>query len=145
MLLNLSKEQKLRWFSNNNKGIMLKHTHDTNAGFDLKYLGKVAIKLEPHLHTCIDLKIALKIPATTMVQLTFRSSLAKKEINIREGIIDAGYIGNIITMLQNNSEKTYIINSNKKIAQTIFLLLVKIAQLVSMRNREKLRITAKGI
>ncbi|KAG9303075.1 hypothetical protein G9A89_000079 [Geosiphon pyriformis] len=49
-LSNLSKEQKLRWFSDNNKGIMPERTHDTNAGFDLRYLGKDAIKLEPHLH-----------------------------------------------------------------------------------------------
>ncbi|KAG9305483.1 hypothetical protein G9A89_006453 [Geosiphon pyriformis] len=61
------------------------------------------------------------------------------------GIIDAGYVGNIIAMLQNDSEKTYIIEPNKKIAQTIFLPLVKIAQLVLMGNRKELGITAKGI
>ncbi|KAG9290275.1 hypothetical protein G9A89_022251 [Geosiphon pyriformis] len=119
--------------------------HNTDAEFDLRYLGKDAIKLEPHSCTCIDLKIALEIPATTMIQLTSRSSLAKRGINIRGGIIDTGYIGNIITMLQNDSEKPYIIEPNKKIAQAIFLLLVRVAQLVSMGNREKLRITARRI
>ncbi|KAG9301110.1 hypothetical protein G9A89_012493 [Geosiphon pyriformis] len=88
---------------------------------------KNAIKLELHLCTYIDLKIALKIPATIIVQLVSRSSLAKKEINIKEGIIDIGYVGNIIAMLQNDLEKTYIIDPNKKIAQTIFLPLVKVA------------------
>ncbi|KAG9286410.1 hypothetical protein G9A89_014576 [Geosiphon pyriformis] len=102
-------------------------THNINAEFDLKYPEKEAIKLEPHLHTCINLKIALEILATTIVQLASRSSLVKKRINIRGKIIDAEYIGNIIAMLQNNSEKTYIIEPNKKIAQAIFLLLVKIA------------------
>ncbi|KAG9302697.1 hypothetical protein G9A89_005171 [Geosiphon pyriformis] len=48
-------------------------------------------------------------------------------------------------MLQNNSKKTYMIELNKKIAQAIFLPLVKIAQLVSMGNREKLGITAREI
>ncbi|KAG9299258.1 hypothetical protein G9A89_013906 [Geosiphon pyriformis] len=62
-----------------------------------------------------------------------------------KGIIDAGYIGNIIAMLQNDLEKTYIIELNEKIAQTIFLPLVKIAQLVSVGKREKLGITARGI
>ncbi|KAG9286801.1 hypothetical protein G9A89_012351 [Geosiphon pyriformis] len=80
-----------------------------------------------------------------MVQLAFRSSLVKKGINIKGEIIDAGYIGNIIAMLQNDSEKAYIIEPNKKIAQAIFLPLVKIAQLVSVKNREKLGITARGI
>ncbi|KAG9293302.1 hypothetical protein G9A89_007548 [Geosiphon pyriformis] len=92
--------------------------HDTDAGFDLKYPEKDAIKLEPHSCTCIDLKIALEIPATTIVQLVSRNSLAKRGINIRERIIDMGYIGNIIAI---------------------------VAQLVSVGKREELGITAKGI
>ncbi|KAG9304622.1 hypothetical protein G9A89_020186 [Geosiphon pyriformis] len=119
--------------------------HDTNVRFDLRYSRKDAIKLEPYLYTCVDLKIALEIPATIMIQLSSQSSLAKRKINIREGIIDAGYVKNIITMLQNDSEKAYIIEPNKKIALAIFLPLVKIAQLVSVRNREELGITARGI
>ncbi|KAG9284481.1 hypothetical protein G9A89_014085 [Geosiphon pyriformis] len=124
---------------------MPEYMHNTDARFDLRYPGKDAIKLEPHLHTYIDLKIALEIPATTMIQLTSKSSLAKKKINIRGKIIDARYVENIITMLQNNSEKAYIIKPNKKIAQAIFLFLVKITQLVSVGNREKLGITAREI
>ncbi|KAG9287876.1 hypothetical protein G9A89_017471 [Geosiphon pyriformis] len=124
---------------------MPEHTHDTDTRFDLRYLGKDPIKLEPHLRTYIDLKIALEISATTMIQLASRSSLAKKIINIKGGIINAGYIENIIAMLQNNSKKAYIIDPNEKIAQTIFLPLVKIVQLVLVRNKEKLRITARGI
>ncbi|KAG9294284.1 hypothetical protein G9A89_021643 [Geosiphon pyriformis] len=143
--LDLTKEQKLKWFSDNNEGIMSEHMYNTNTEFDLRYQEKNLIKLEPHLHICIDLKIALEIPATTMIQLASRNSLAKKEINIRGGIIDAEYVRNIIAMLQNDSKKAYIIDPNEKIIQIIFLLLVKIAQLVSVGNRKKLGITAKGI
>ncbi|KAG9301074.1 hypothetical protein G9A89_015810 [Geosiphon pyriformis] len=144
-LPDLSKEQKLKWYSDNGEGIMPEHAHDTDTGFDLRYPGKEAIKLEPHSHTCIDLKVALKILATTMVQLASKSSLVKREINIRGEIIDVGYIGNIITMLQNDSEKAYIIEPNKKIAQAIFMPLVRVAQLVLVEKREKLGITARGI
>ncbi|KAG9298286.1 hypothetical protein G9A89_002774 [Geosiphon pyriformis] len=119
--------------------------HNTDVKFDLKYLGKEAIKLEPNSHTCIDLKIALKIPTTTIVQLAFKSSLAKKGINIRGRIIDTEYVENIIAMLQNDFEKANIIEPNEKIAQAIFLPLVKIAQLVLVGNREELGITARGI
>ncbi|KAG9292864.1 hypothetical protein G9A89_016226 [Geosiphon pyriformis] len=145
VLLELTKEQELKWFSDNNEDIMLECVHDTDAEFDLRYLGTKAIKLEPHMHICIDLKIALEILATTMVQLASKNSLAKREINIRGGIIDAEYVRNIITMLQNDSEKAYIIEPNKKIAQTTFLPLVRVAQLVSMEKKEKLGITARGI
>ncbi|KAG9299898.1 hypothetical protein G9A89_005427 [Geosiphon pyriformis] len=144
-LSDLTKEQELKWFSDNDKDIIPEHVHDTDPEFDLRYLGKNAIKLEPHLHTCINLKIALKISTTTMVQLASRSNLAKKEINIRGEIINAGYVGNIIAILQNDSEKAYVIEPNERIAQAIFLPLVKIAQLVSVKNRKELGITARGI
>ncbi|KAG9290577.1 hypothetical protein G9A89_020947 [Geosiphon pyriformis] len=107
---------------------MPEQVHDTDAEFDLRYPGKNVIKLKPHSHTCIDLKIVLKIPATTMVQLASQSSLAKRGINIRERIIDA-----------------YIIEPNEKIAQAIFLPLIKIAQLIPVENKEELGITAKEI
>ncbi|KAG9306627.1 hypothetical protein G9A89_004824 [Geosiphon pyriformis] len=144
-LPDLTKKQELKWFSNNNKGIMSEHVHNTDARFDLRYSGTEAIKLEPQSRICIDLKVALEIPATTIVQLAFRNSLAKRGINIRERIIDMGYVGNIIAMLQNDSEKAYIIEPNKKIAQTIFLPLVKVTQLVSVGKREELEITTRGI
>ncbi|KAG9301663.1 hypothetical protein G9A89_016733 [Geosiphon pyriformis] len=145
VLPDLSKEQELKWYSDNNEGIMPEYVHDNDAGFDLRYPGKDAIKLEPHSCTCIDLKIALEIPATIMVQLASRSSLAKRGINIKGGIIDAEYVGNIIAMLQNDSEKTYIIELNEKIVQAIFLPLVRVAQLVSIRKREELGIIAREI
>ncbi|KAG9288758.1 hypothetical protein G9A89_023055 [Geosiphon pyriformis] len=145
MLPDFTKEQELKWFSNNNEDIMPERVHNTDAGFDLRYPGKKAIKLEPYSHIYIDLKIAIKILATTMIQLAFRSNLVKKGIHIRGRIIDAGYIENIIAMLQNDSEKAYVIEPNKKIVQAIFLPLVKIAQLVLVGNRKKLGITAKGI
>ncbi|KAG9289040.1 hypothetical protein G9A89_015589 [Geosiphon pyriformis] len=144
-LPDLSKEQELKWYSNNEKGIMPERVHDTDAEFDLRYPRKETIKLELHSCICIDLKVALKIPATTMVQLASRSSLAKRGINIRGKIIDVGYVGNIIVMLQNDSEKTYIIEPNEKIVQAIFLLLVRVAQLVSVEKRKELGITVRGI
>ncbi|KAG9289648.1 hypothetical protein G9A89_014383 [Geosiphon pyriformis] len=138
-------EQELKWFSNNDKGIMPECAHDTDAEFNLRYPKKDVIKLEPHLHICIDLKVALEISTTTIVQLASRNSLVKKKINIKGGIINAEYVENIIAMLQNDLEKAYIIEPNKKIAQVIFLPLVKVAQLISVRNREELEITTRGI
>ncbi|KAG9304493.1 hypothetical protein G9A89_020057 [Geosiphon pyriformis] len=110
-LPDLTKEQELKWFSNNDEGIIPECAHDIDAEFDLRYPRKNSLKLEPHSRTCIDLKIVLEILTTIM----------QKKINIRGGIIDTEYVGNIIAMLQNNSEKAYIIDPNKKIAQTIFL------------------------
>ncbi|KAG9301058.1 hypothetical protein G9A89_015794 [Geosiphon pyriformis] len=122
-----TREEQKHPIIDNNEDIISECMHDTDTEFDLRYSRKDAIKVEPNSHTCIDLKIALEILATTMVQLVSKNSLVKKEINIRGGIINAEYVENIIAMLQNDSEKTYTIEPNEKITQTIFLLLVKIA------------------
>ncbi|KAG9287557.1 hypothetical protein G9A89_019618 [Geosiphon pyriformis] len=144
-LPDLAKEQELKWFSDNGEDIMPECMHDTDARFDLKYPGKDVIKLEPNVRVCINLRIALEIPATIMVLLASKSSLAKKGINIRRRIVDARYTENISAMLQNDSEKAYTIKPNKKIAQAIFLPLVKVASLVSVETREELGITTRGI
>ncbi|KAG9307368.1 hypothetical protein G9A89_017197 [Geosiphon pyriformis] len=131
-------------YSDNREGIMPERAHDMDTGFDLRYSEKDAIKLELHSRTCIDLKIALEILTTTMVQLASRSSLAKKGINIRGGIIDTEYVENIIAMLQNDSEKAYIIEPNKKIAQTIFLPLIRVAQIEVPVNMAEEEIVGQG-
>ncbi|KAG9304374.1 hypothetical protein G9A89_019936 [Geosiphon pyriformis] len=94
--------------------------------------------------TKIDLKIAVEIPPGIMVQMASRSSLAKKGINVQGGVIDSGYTGNLMVLLQNNSEKPYTIESKEKIAQAIFLPLVKIGKFVPVENREKLSQTTRG-
>ncbi|KAG9304841.1 hypothetical protein G9A89_020532 [Geosiphon pyriformis] len=145
ILPDLFKKQELKWYSDNGKDIMPERAHNTDAGFDLRNLGKDAIKLKPNARVCIDLKIALEIPVTTMVLLALRSSLVKKKINIRGEIVNAGYTRNISAMLQNDSKKTYTIELNEKIAQAIFLPLVKVASLVEVGTRKELGITARGI
>ncbi|KAG9300172.1 hypothetical protein G9A89_010582 [Geosiphon pyriformis] len=120
---NLSKELELKWYSDNKEEICPKKAHDTNT----------------------NLKIALEISVSTMVQVTSRSSLAKKEIDVKGGIIDASYMGNIIMILQNNLDRLYKIESQEKIAQAIFLPLVKILQLTPVTTREELGLTAQGI
>ncbi|KAG9296149.1 hypothetical protein G9A89_014741 [Geosiphon pyriformis] len=47
-LPNISKKQELKWYSDNGEGIMSEYMHDTDAGFDLRYPEKDAIKLKPN-------------------------------------------------------------------------------------------------
>ncbi|KAG9293513.1 hypothetical protein G9A89_005516 [Geosiphon pyriformis] len=80
-----------------------------------------------------------------MIQVAFRFSLAKKDINVKGEIIDAEYTKNIIVMLQNNSDRSYKIELHDKIIQAIFLPLVKIPQLAPITTCEKLGFTAQEI
>ncbi|KAG9289161.1 hypothetical protein G9A89_022470 [Geosiphon pyriformis] len=128
----LSKELELKWYSDNEKRICFERVHDTNASFDLQYPRQLPIIIAPHSFVKIDLKIALEILVSTIVQVAFQSNLAKKGINVKREIINAGYMGNIIIMLQNNLNRPYKIESQEKFAQAIFLSLVKILQLTSV-------------
>ncbi|KAG9293993.1 hypothetical protein G9A89_019331 [Geosiphon pyriformis] len=70
-----------------------------DAGYDLRYPEKDTLVLQPKSLTKINLKIALEILPGAMVQIASRSSLASKGINIRGGVIDAEYTGDITIMI----------------------------------------------
>ncbi|KAG9297975.1 hypothetical protein G9A89_018803 [Geosiphon pyriformis] len=106
---------QLKYFNNNGQGIKPEKAHEIDAGYDLKYPGKDTL-----------------------------SSLASKEINVRGGIIDAGYTGDITVMLQNETDKPFKIEYAEKIAQAIYLLLINISGLQLVNQREQLGKSDRG-
>ncbi|KAG9300993.1 hypothetical protein G9A89_018945 [Geosiphon pyriformis] len=135
---------QLKYFDNNRQGIKPEKAHEIDAGYDLRYPDKDTLVLKPKSLTKINLKIALEIPPGAMVQIASRSSLASKKINVREGIIDAEYTGDIIVMLQNKTDKPFKIEHAEKIAQAIYLLLINISGLQLVNQREQLGKSNKG-
>ncbi|KAG9293428.1 hypothetical protein G9A89_009152 [Geosiphon pyriformis] len=107
---------QLKYFDNHGQGIRPEKAHEIDAGYDLRYPGKDTLILQPKSLTKINLKIALEISPGAMVQIASRSSLASKRINIRGGVIDAEYTGDITIMLQNETDKPFKIEHAKKIA-----------------------------
>ena len=65
-------------------------------------------------------------------------SLTKQGINIKSGTINLGYTGNISMIIQNNSKDDYIIESDQKITQLVFLQLVSVDQLKLISTWEEL-------
>ncbi|KAG9294781.1 hypothetical protein G9A89_000360, partial [Geosiphon pyriformis] len=118
---------QLRYFNNNGQGMKPKKAHEIDAEYDLRYPDKDTFVLKPKSFTKINLKIALKILPGAMVQIASWSSLASKEINVRGGIIDAGYTEDITVMLQNKTDKPFKIEHAEKIAQAIYLPLINIS------------------
>ncbi|KAG9288400.1 hypothetical protein G9A89_021431 [Geosiphon pyriformis] len=119
--------------------VLIKSKLESNTGYDLRYPGKDTLVLQPKSLTKINLKIALEILLGAIVQIVSKSSLASKGINIREGVIDAGYTEDITIMLQNKTDKPFKIEHAEKIAQAIYLPLINILGLQSVNNREQLR------
>ncbi|KAG9302002.1 hypothetical protein G9A89_021046 [Geosiphon pyriformis] len=135
---------QLKYFNNNRQGIKPKKAHEIDAGYDLRYPGKDTLVLKPKSLTKINLKIALKIPPGAMVQITSQSSLASKGINVRGGIINARYTGDITVMLQNETDKPFKIEHAEKIAQAIYLPLINISGLQLVNQREQLGKSDRG-
>ncbi|KAG9289374.1 hypothetical protein G9A89_007935 [Geosiphon pyriformis] len=135
---------QLKYFNNNGQGIKPEKAHEINAGYNLRYPDKNTLVFKPKSLTKINLKIALEIPPGAMVQIASRSSLASKGINVRGGIIDAGYTGDIIVMLQNETDKPFKIEHAEKIAQAIYLPLINISGLQLVNQREQLGKNNRG-
>ncbi|KAG9301743.1 hypothetical protein G9A89_003289 [Geosiphon pyriformis] len=135
---------QLKYFDNNGQRIKPEKAHKINARYDLRYLGKDTLVLQPKSLTKINLKIALEIPLRAMIQIAFRSSLASKRINIRGGVIDAEYTEDITIMLQNETDKPFRIEHAEKIAQAIYLPLINISGLQSVKNREQEEKSERG-
>ncbi|KAG9284380.1 hypothetical protein G9A89_023637 [Geosiphon pyriformis] len=131
---NLEQVTNIQYFDNGHLKIILERVYPTDARFNLHYPEDQSTTLPPRSITKIDLKIAVEILPGIMVQIAF----------IQGGVIDSGYTGNLMVLLQNNSEKPYTIESKKKIVQAIFLLLVKIGKFMPVKNREKLSQTMRG-
>ncbi|KAG9296322.1 hypothetical protein G9A89_014914 [Geosiphon pyriformis] len=135
---------QLKYFNNNGQRIKPEKAHKIDAEYDLRYPGKDTLTLKSKSLTKINLKIALEIPSEAMVQIASQSSLASKRINVREGIIDAGYTGDITIMLQNETNKLFQIEHAEKIAQAIYLLLINISGLQLVSQKEQLGKSKRG-
>ncbi|KAG9289873.1 hypothetical protein G9A89_015453 [Geosiphon pyriformis] len=136
---------QLKYFNNNGQGIKPEKAYEINAGYDLRYLDKDTLILKPKFLTKINLKIVLEILLGAMVQITSQFSLANKGINVRGGIINAGYTGDITVILQNKTDKLFKIEHAEKIAQAIYLLLINILGLQLVNQRELLGESERGI
>ncbi|KAG9306877.1 hypothetical protein G9A89_002546 [Geosiphon pyriformis] len=135
---------QLKYFNNNGQGIKPEKVHEIDAGYDLRYPDKDILIFKPKSLTKINLKIALKISPEAIIQIAFQFSLASKGINVRGGIIDAGYTGDITIILQNETDKPFKIEHAKKIVQAIYLPLINILGLQLVNQRELLGKSERG-
>lgn len=99
----------------------------SDAGFDLYCVENYII---PHGRIMqVKTGIVVEIPFGCVGIIKDRSSKAIQGLHILGGVIDSGYIGEIIIIMINLSAKYIEINHNDKIAQLIIFPLTPIANL----------------
>ncbi|KAG9292693.1 hypothetical protein G9A89_008281 [Geosiphon pyriformis] len=106
---------QLKYFDNHGQGIRPEKAYKIDVGYDLRYSGKNTLVLQPKFLTKINLKITLEISPGAIVQIASRSSLASKGINIKGGVIDAGYTEDITIMNSLTGRFTIPVNITLKI------------------------------
>lgn len=96
---------------------------DQASGYDLFAAVDADVLLEPRQRHGIPTGIALAMPPTLEAQIRPRSGLALKHgittLNA-PGTIDADYRGEIVVLLINHGEQTFVIRRGERIAQLVF-------------------------
>jgi len=93
--------------------------HKTDAGFDLYAAIRESITLRPNTQLKIPTGVAVEIPAGYYGRVADRSSVGSNSVHVLGGVIDHGYTGEILVMLNNIGTVPFLINKGDKIAQLV--------------------------
>ena len=95
------------------------HFHDGDAGLDLYVIDKQTI--EPDETTFIHLQIACETDDGRPYLLMPRSSIAKTPLRLCNsiGLIDGGYRGEIMSVVDNIKKQSYTVNPGQRLFQLV--------------------------
>lgn len=94
--------------------------HDTDAGFDL--ICTQSRTLLPGDTIDVSTGIAIAMPPGWWGRIVGRSStMRKRGLLVIEGVIDAGFRGELFTCVHNPNDHTVLVESGERLAQLIFL------------------------
>lgn len=87
------------------------------AGYDLFSIENKTIRSQTRekIHT----GIMMEIPSGRYGRIASRSSMALKGIDVKAGVVDSDYRGEIIVLLHNTTNSDFVINMGDRIAQII--------------------------
>lgn len=89
-----------------------------DVGYDVAAANSVVI--EPHTAELVSSGVHLEMPPTLYGWLTPRSSTARKLLLMPNGILDAGYRGELFAYLFNMTDQTVRIDAGDRVMQVIF-------------------------
>jgi dUTP pyrophosphatase len=98
-----------------------KRATEQSCGYDIISISRVKLQKNSNIPTKIHTGMYLEIPDGFYGQIKSRSSMSVKGIEVRGGVIDSDYRGEIIVLLTNLSNKDFIINVGDRIAQIVFM------------------------
>lgn len=88
-----------------------------SAGYDLYAAEKMTI--QPKDKGLVSTGLSIKTPPGTYGQISPRSSLASKMIDIGGGVVDRDYTGIVKIIIYNLSNDVFVVNEGDRVAQLI--------------------------
>lgn len=88
-----------------------------DIGYDLYSCEEVTI--QPRGHAAVHTGVAIEFVPKAGGIVKTRSSLARERLMCNAGVIDAGYRGEIIVLMENLGENPYTIHVGDKVAQLL--------------------------
>lgn len=95
--------------------------HSADAGFDLYAPKDCYGVILPHTSAAIDTGTAICIPDGYCGLLVSKSGLNVKHGIKSTGLVDAGYTGNVVVKLYNDSDSPFVLEGGMKISQIVIL------------------------
>ena len=90
-----------------------------SAGYDL--MSTMDAEILPRTRMLIPTGVRLNLKKSTFGLIKSRSGLACKGIDVKAGVIDSDYSGEVKVLLANESETVFSVKKNMRIAQLLIL------------------------
>lgn len=127
-------------------GLLPKHQHENDAGFDLFCYLDAPIWLqplgEPGDSANVPCGISIEVPDHLYGLITPRSSTLNRGLHVVQAVIDPGYRGELFARVKNLVPEQHTIRHGERIAQ--LLVLPNIAPSIRMVGVESLSPSARG-
>lgn len=94
--------------------------HDSDLGYDLYIHDGITLSAN-EFGAKLYTRIAIKLPEKFGAIIRDRSSLAKQGLFTSGGVIDNGYTGEIIVIINNTNDEKVYLEAGSKIAQMILI------------------------
>ena len=98
---------------------MPERAHDTDAGLDIRSMERQWVFA--HSSAIFHTGVHVELPKGTCGLLVSKSGLNTKFNITSTGLIDEGYIGEIVVKVYNHGEVNYLVNAGDKISQLVVL------------------------
>jgi dUTP pyrophosphatase len=122
--------------------------HATDAGMDFFFapVDGVAVRVEPGQTTVLETGVKVQVPDGCMLQIMNKSGIAtKRQLITGACVVDEGYDGEIFINLQNIGRDIQYIEPGQKLAQGVFVKILKPELLEINRDSIYGRKTARGV